>query len=295
MDDAVSQDRTPVALTEQVRRAVTNYQDLPPAPLDTTCPPEARYLATPDRLTYALGWIVANQIVQQRFEGSAIDALPIYHPERGWDRFLLTRRVSGRVFQQRKADEFGQIRLTGDDAPRLVSPEGKTLLQLGQALRDAPDDALGAVLGHIPTPYVNTNRANQLSPRELAPHYPLYYDVVTQLILEHPGMVVAREVYIDDREVDGQYHALYLHGAEMAPGDRRGINLAGMTWNWFQVQTADSLAFFDRRGARTVYRTDRQTWSRVKRQLNEEPDERVRQRIAGWLRLDGQQPDTDVD
>jgi hypothetical protein len=108
-------------------------------------------------------------------------------------------------------------------------------------------------------------------------------------------MVVAREVYIDDREVDGQYHALYLHGAEMGPGDRKGINLAGMTWNWFQLQTNDFIAFFDKHGARTVYRTDRHTWSRVKRQLNEEPDERVKQRIAGWLRLDGQQPDPEID
>jgi hypothetical protein len=264
-------------------------------PLDATTPPETRYLATPNRLAFALGWIVANQIVQQRFASSAIDALPIFHPERGWDRFLLTRRVSGRVFQARKADEFGQLRLTGTDAPRLVSADGKTLLRLGQALRDTPDDAISAVLEQIPVPALNTNRSNELSSREQSPRYPLFYDVITQLIVEYPGLVAAREIYISDREIDGEYHPLYRHAAEVAPGDRRGINLAGMTWNWFQLQYSGIYAFLDKRGTRAVYRTDSQTWSRVKTPLTDEPDERVRQRIANWLRLDGGRPDPDVD
>jgi hypothetical protein len=295
MDDAGSRNQPHVSIDEQVRLAVMNYQHLPSAPLSATTTSATRYLATPDRLAYALGWIVANQIVQQRYAGSAIDALPIYNPERGWDRFLLTRRVTGRVFKQKLADEFGQIRLTGTDAPRLVSPEGKTLLRLGQALRDAPDDAIAAVLEHIPAPYINTNRSNQIAQREQAPQYPLYYDSVTQLILDHPGLVVAREIYIDDREVDGQQHALHRYGAEVKPDTQHETRLVGMTWDWFQLQTAEYIAFFDKRGARAVYRTGQHTWSRVQRQLNEEPDTRVRKRMAGWLRLDGEHPDPAVD
>jgi hypothetical protein len=73
------------------------------------------------------------------------------------------------------------------------------------------------------------------------------------------------------------------------------MNVARTTWNWFQVQHDGWFAFFDRRGTRAIYRTDRQTWSLVSRQLEDEPDERVRKRIAGWLRLEEKQPDPDAD
>jgi hypothetical protein len=285
------------ALHEQVERASANYAGLPQIPLDETIAPEHYHLATPDRLTFALGWIIANQIVQQRFPTSAIDAIPIFHPERGWDRFLLTRRVSGRAFQLHPADEFGQIRMDGRDAPRLVSPAGKTILRIGKTLRDAPEYAIRAVLDCIPQPKIDTSAADRIARNERAEKYPLYYATVTDLILDHPGFVAWREIYIDDQQVEGQFHPLFLHTVETEPsGDgRRGLNVARTTWNWFQVQHDGWFAFFDRRGTRAIYRTDRQTWSLVSRQIEDEPDERVRERIAGWLRLDGAQPDPDAD
>src|SRR5438105_2797537 len=67
-----------------------------------------------ERTIYALGWIVANAIVTARYRDSAIDALPVYHPENGWDRFLLTRRVSCQYFADEPADAFGLIMLDGE-------------------------------------------------------------------------------------------------------------------------------------------------------------------------------------
>ena len=278
----------------QVDQALAAYADLPPIPLDETITPETFYQATPDRLAFALGWVAANQIVQARFVGSAIDALPVFHPEHGWDRFLLGRRVSGAAFKYQPANEFGMLMLSGDGAPRLTTPGGTTRLPLGDALRSEPEAAIQELLALIPRPAVGASADNRVTKREQAPHYPAYFNAVTELILEHPGLTAAREIFVDDQPIDGQYHPLHLHAVDLLP-EGKGINAARMTHNWFQLQHGDMFAFFDRRGSRAVYRTERGTWSRVRVQLNEEPDERIKPRIAGWLRLDGAAPDPERD
>jgi hypothetical protein len=281
-------------LREQVNTALSSYANLPPIQLDETISPETFYLATPDRLAFALGWVVANQIVQARFASSAIDALPVFHPEHGWDRFLLGRRVSGAAFKYQPANEFGMLMLAGDDAPGLTTPGGKTRLALGEALRSAPEVAIQELLALIPQPSVGSSPENRVTCREQAPHYPAYFNAVTEMILEHPGLVAAREIYIDDQPIDGQYHPLHLHAVDLLP-EGQGINAARITHNWFQLQVGDLFAFFDRRGGRAVYRTERGTWSRVRLQLNEETEDRIKPRIAGWLRLNGAQPDPERD
>src|SRR5688572_23242055 len=127
---------------EQVELALKNYSDLPPAPMGEDLPESDAYLATPDRLSFALGWVLANAIVSARYADSALDALPIYHPENGWDRFLLTRRVSGDAYAAEKADSHGMIMLTGEDAPRLTRPSGATKVSLGAKLREDPEAAI---------------------------------------------------------------------------------------------------------------------------------------------------------
>ena len=132
-----------------------------------------------------------------------------------------------------------------------------------------------------------------MRPSERAPRYPDLYAAVTELVLEYPGLVASREVYIDNEPIDGQYHPLHLHAAELStygPGDRHGANLPVVTYNWIQLQYGDLFAFVDRRGNRAVYRTDRETWARPRVQLEDEPAERMKERIAGWLRLDGAFP-----
>jgi hypothetical protein len=283
-------------IAEQVQTAVQNYEGLPQTPLDDTVTPETLYMATPDRLAYALGWIAANAIVSKRFRRSAIDVLPVFHPEHGWDRFLITRRVSCGVQAHRPADEFGLLMLSGEDAPRLTTGGGRTRLSLGSAMREDPDAAIAALLDEIPKPKIEGDKHSRCA-HHLSRKYPLYFNTVTELIVENPGLVAAREVYIDDQEIDGQYHPLYLHAVALSssgPGDRTGMLMPVIVYEWFQLQYGDLFAFFDTSGKRAVYRTDRGTWSRVRKQLSEEPDENVKQRIGNWLRIGGV-PDAEHD
>lgn len=283
-------------ISEQVQTAVRNYRDLPRIPLDDSISPDSLYMATPDRLAYALGWIAANAIVAARFLPSAIDVLPVFHPRNGWDRFLITRRVSCRNYANEPADKFGLLMLSGEDAPRLTTGGGKTRLALGQALQDDPNAAIEELISQIPAPRPEGGKHSRC-PHELATRYPLFYNVATETIVENPGVVAAREVFIDDQAIDGQFHPLYLHSVALSnsgPGDRAGMNLPVMVYDWFQLQYGDLFAFFDTAGARAIYRTDHNTWSRVRKQLQDEPDSLVKDRISNWLRIGGS-PDPVID
>lgn len=285
-------------LTEQVALARANYEHLTPIAFAESTDPADLYLATPNRFAYALGWIVANQIVQARFPSAAVDVLPVFHPENGWDRFLITRRVSSHIYNTMPADELGRIMLSGDDAPRFVQPSSRTRIGLGAALKRDPEVAIGHVLERIPEKPGGVGTLKTMRPSERAPRYPEFYAAVTELLLEHPGLVPSREIYIDDEQIDGQFHPLHLHATELSsygPDDRHGANLPVVTYNWIQLQYQDRFAFLDRRGNRAVFRTDRETWARPRVQLDEEPADRVKTRIAGWLRFDGAAPDPGVD
>jgi hypothetical protein len=286
------------SIAEQVALARTRYGGLGEVPFSESTPPSELYVATPDRFAYALGWIVANQIVQARFALAAVDVLPVFHPERGWDRFLITRRVSSHLYDKLPADELGRIVLAGENAPRYVMPSAGVRFGLREQLLDDADGAIGRVLAQIPEKPGGVGDLKKMRPSERAPRYPDLYAAVTELVLEYPGLVASREVYIDNEPIDGQYHPLHLHAAELStygPGDRHGANLPVVTYNWIQLQYGDLFAFVDRRGNRAVYRTDRETWARPRVQLEDESAERMKERIAGWLRLDGAVPDAGVD
>lgn len=277
-----------VDLARLAHIALERYAGLPAVPLDGSVTPETFYLATPDRTAFALGWLVASAIVEQRFLDSALDVLPIFHPEHGWDRFVITRRVSCASYRNEPADKFGLLMLSGEDAPRLTTPGGRTKLALGQALRDDPVAAIQAALALFP-PQGLTGDRHTRCPHRRAVNYPVYYRTVAALIAQHPGLVASREVYVDDQEIDGQYHPLYLHATEvrgLSPSDRHGINVGGTTYDWFQLQYGELFAFFDIYGERAIHRTERGTWARVLRQVKDEPAEQLAPRIIEWLRLD---------
>lgn len=287
-----------LSLADQVVLARENYDGLGEIPFSDATEPAELYLATPDRFAYALGWIVANQIVQTRFATAAVDVLPIFHPERGWDRFLITRRVSSHIFNHLPADELGRIMLSGERSPRYVRPSAGVRFGLRDRLLDDAAGAVAWVLAQVPEKPGNVGDLKKMRPSEKAPRYPDIYAAITELILEYPGLAVSREVYIDNEAIDGQYHPLHLHAAELStygPGDRHGANLPVLTHNWFQLQYGERFAFVDRRGNRAVYRTDRETWARPRVQIEEEPVDRIKARIAGWLRFGGAAPDPEVD
>jgi hypothetical protein len=277
-----------VDVAQLVQPALERYSHQPAVPFDDRLTPENFYLATPDRTAFALGWLVASAIVEQRFLDSAIDVLPIFHPEHGWDRFVITRRVSCAAHQHEPADKFGLIMLSGDDAPRLTSPSGRTKLALGQALRDDPADAIAQALAYFPPQGLSDGRHTRC-PHRRAVHYPDYYRTVAALIAQYPGLVASREVYVDDQQIDGQFHPLYLHATEvrgMSPSDRYGVNVGGTTYDWFQLQYGELFGFFDIYGERAIYRTERAGWARVLHQVKDDPPERLAPRIAEWLHLD---------
>jgi hypothetical protein len=259
-------------IAEQVQAAIQST-----ATGDTGQTPE-------ERVTYALGWIVANVIVAARYHDAAIDALPVYHPEHGWDRFLLTRRVSCALCADEAADHFGLIMLDGEDAPRLTHPNGETRIALGHLLRTAPLEARARILSFFP-PTALVAGDHSACWHQRAERYPMLFSVVSDLIVSWPAIVAAREIYIDDAQIDGAYHPLYIHTA---------LRAAHHVYDWFAVQTQDYPAYFRINGEQAIYLTDANWWSTVVKPLSAERSEDLAGRILAWLRLRGQ-PDPAVD
>jgi len=229
------------------------------------------------RLQYALGWIVANSIVAAHYHHDAIDALPVYHPEHGWDRFLLTRRVSCQQLQAEPADAFGRIMLTGDDAPLLVNHDGTVVHALGPLLSTDPARAIAQVQSFIPV--IGLVPGDHLSCwHERAVVYPLLYSVITDLILQYPGLIATREVFVDDGQTDGMFHPLFIHTGGRGPA---------ITYDWFALQTAEYIAYVQIAGAQAIYLRDDGNWSTVRKQFDAEDREGMTRRILALLRLEG--------
>ncbi len=232
----------------------------------------------PNRRGYVLGWLAASLIVTERYLDSAIDAIPVYHPDHGWDRFLLTRRVSCNLLAEEASNAFGIIELAPDDAPRLTDPDGHVLLPLGELFQSDVTGALDQLSAHFPpVGLVAGDHADCAHTR--SDRYPWLYRVVARLIAEHPGLVAARELVIDDQVVDGAYHPLFVHTAE------RG---SAVRYDWFALQSAVTgyPAFFRINGRQSVHRTTRATWASSRQQLAELSEEAARDRLRSWLRLE---------
>lgn len=252
---------------------------------DDQQPDPDSHLLVPDRQAYAWGWAVASAIVRARYADSALDALPVIHPEHGWDRFLLTRRVTSNVFAEDTANRFGMILLTGEDAPVITRPSGTPLLALGPLFREDPEKAIAEAVALFPSYGLPKDDLGGRW-RERKRQYPRLYRAISGLIAEQPEMLAAREVAVDTQPVDGAYHPLYLHGITKRPI---------VTYDWILVQWRDRAAFIRTHGMQSIYETDRGGWSTVRKQLgNEQNVEAIQKRIRAWLRIEGE-PDTSVD
>lgn len=267
-------------LKQLVDTAVRNYEGYTP-PAEQS---ENASLAIPNPLAYALGWIVADAIVQDRYLRASLDAIPVCHPENGWDRILLTRRVTCLYSREEPADWFGTLLLTGENAPIYISPEGQEL-PLGTLLREDPEAAIARVLelctlSDLP----EGDHANCWHSR--AVRYPELYDAVTRIIVQHPGVTALREMYVDEEQIDGAFHPIYL---------MTGAVTKGLDYAWFAVENADYTAFFRITGEQSVYFTDNGTWATVGKQLTDEDAEGIRRRILSWLRIEGQPDRATID
>jgi hypothetical protein len=114
----------------------------------------------------------------------------------------------------------------------------------------------------------------------------MLYNVLTELVLDYPGIVVAREIYVDNEPIDGAYHPLYLHSVSLEPA---------MVYDWVLVQHGDRSCFFRAHGGYSIYETDRKGWATVKKQLRDCTAEEMRARILSWLRIEGAPDQSTVD
>ena len=269
-------------LTQLVETALRNYEGRAPA---TAAGADVEPgLVIPDPLGYALGWIVADAVVQDRYLRAAVDAIPVCHPENGWDRILLTRRVTCLFSQSEPADWYGTIQLTGADAPIYVAPGGEEL-PLGALLRQDPEAAIAKVLDAcILSDLAEPEGAHGACYHVLAQQYPELYDVVTEILVEHPGVIALRELYVDEEQIDGVFHPIYL---------MTGAVTKGLDYGWFALETDKYTCFFRVTGEQSVYLTDNDTWATVGKQLTEEDRAGKKRRILSWLRIEGK-PDRDT-
>jgi hypothetical protein len=272
--------RGPRTIKDQVALALRHYDRLEHLGHIQAYRDGDQEIRTPNPTAYALGWIIANAIVQKRYASSGIDAIPIDHPEHGWDRFLLSRRVSCSQRSQERADRFGLILLHGEDAPHFAT-NGETIqLSLGASLRQDPEGTIRTLLERIPDPGLRSGDHQGCWHTRAAKEYPLLYDVIVDLILEHPGLIAAREIYIDDDLVNNAYHPLYIH---------TGGRIIGFVHDWFGVQYGDQVAYIRVHGRGAVHRTERGTWRLSSTPRGDLDWAEMRANIAAWLRLDSDQ------
>ena len=266
-----------MSIADQVATAIKNYESINPVEPPEEMTPEIAATIIPNPLGFALGWALADEIVANRFLGSAVDVLPVCHPEHGWDRMLLTRRVSCILCAQESADSFGTLMLAGSEAPVYVAPNGDELA-LGALLRDDPNAAVQKLLEQVPqVGFGEGDHRNCWHSR--AERYPDIYHAVASSIIEHPGLIALREIFVDEVQFEGTYHPIYL---------MTGALTKGLTYNWFAVESPDYVCFFMIDGGSTIYQTDAGNWSSVTKQLKDEDREGVRRRILSWLRIEGE-------
>ncbi|MBI4279302.1 MAG: hypothetical protein HY660_12680 [Armatimonadetes bacterium] len=265
-----------MSIVEQIGLAVRNYENHACREAGHGVSGLAIHLVTPNRLGYALGWVVAATIVDARYRNSAIDAIPIYHPEHGWDRFLITRRVSCECHRDEPAASLGVIWLHGADAPRFHLASGVEL-PLGTILQNDPERAVAQVLRLLPPVELGTGDHTHCW-HERAALYPMFYGVAAELVLEFPGLVPAREIFVDAQQIEGQFHPLYLLGF---------VDAQRVIYDWFEVETAEYAAYFRINGEQAVYQTLTDGWSTVTKPLSTEDRAGMKRRLLAWLRLAG--------
>ena len=243
------------------------------------------YRRTPDPVGYALGWVVANAIVMAHYRSAGIDVLPSYDSERGWDRFLITRRVACWRCGNDRAGYPGVIMIDASDGPVLVCPTSDTPLRLRSLLWEDPEQGMRAILDHLALPALPMG-VHADCWHEVATSYPTLYGAITELVLEHQGVVAAREIFVDDREIDGTFHPLYVHGVVTSPR---------VVYDWCVVETGRYAAYIRIDGRSALYATDAGGWSTVRKPLIEEDGEGVSRRLKAWLRIAGRPDPEGVD
>lgn len=232
---------------------------------------------TPDRTSYAIAWLIASLVVEHRFPETALDAIPLYAPAIGWDRFVLTRRISCDHCDAELANAFGQLQLGPGGTVNLTDPAGTVQVAFFPAEADQLLARLDHVLQALPVLELRAGDHRSCQHRR-APLYPQVFTTMARLVAAEPSLVVAREIFIDVDLIDGMRHPLWAHTARQE---------SGYTYDWFGLRRARSntAAFVRISGQQVIYRTDRSTWASHSLEAESLTTEVLSGQLQSWLGL----------
>lgn len=222
----------------------------------------------PTRSAVVAAWKTANAVVQARYASAGVDAFPVYSPEHGLDRFLLTRRVACVVHSSDTPEEWGVISLHGEHAP--VYAKGDVTIPLG----DADEATIARIIETLPEP--EPFEGHERCWHRYAETYPTYYQAVTDLVVAYDDVSAARELFVDNQYIDGTYHPLYLHAVATEPK---------MVYDWFSIESSDYSVFVRINGEMTIHQTETGAWRAVGPALKDASVDEVKLNLRGWLRL----------
>ncbi len=184
--------------------------------------------------SYALSWVLANQVVQRYYGRFGLDAIPIWRDNFGWTQFNLTRASN---CQQRPNHTEESQRYIVFDAIAVNWDQKQTSgreaqYDLGHAIwvrHQRPEIAFEEALNHL--------NLDQQEPFDHSPclHGPLAYaytklfQVVTDLICQAPEMVGKREQTIDLDHFGNPLEEI-VH-----PLRKAGLAEPGVTREWFEL------------------------------------------------------------
>ena len=90
--------------------------------------------------------------------------------------------------------------------------------------------------------------------------------------------MAAREVFVDDRGIDGTFHPLYVHGFITEPR---------MVYDWFAVEKGEHVAYIRIHGRSALYGSESGGWSTVRTPPAGQDRDTVKRRLRSWLRVGG--------
>lgn len=183
--------------------------------------------------SYALSWIIANQVVQRYYGRFGVDAVPVWRENFGWAQFNLTKTTN--CLQPVSTTEEGQRYIVFDAIAinwKKQSAGNEAQVDVNNSINIQHRPAAVAVEEAVKHLGLDAQEPFDHSACLHGPHayaYTKLFQVVTDLTCTAPELVVKREINIDI-DAFGQIRNDEIHPL-------RQLNLAnpGSTQDWFEL------------------------------------------------------------